>query len=92
MSKTYCPHCGKEIDPAALAAMLGFLKSEAKARASQINGKSGERRSVILITSRKLKSSPPKEPFWNSSTGVAITSTGKRLPKKESPPPDTKPA
>jgi hypothetical protein len=35
MSKIYCPHCGEEIDPAAL---LGAIRSEAKAEASRRNG------------------------------------------------------
>lgn len=37
---TTCPHCHREINPAAL---LGSAKSEAKARASRENGKKGGR-------------------------------------------------
>jgi hypothetical protein len=41
VSKVYCPHCGKEIDPSMFAALLGSIKSEAKAKSSRRNGKSG---------------------------------------------------
>jgi hypothetical protein len=41
MNKVYCPHCGKEIDPSMLAALLGSIKSEAKAQSSRRNGKAG---------------------------------------------------
>jgi hypothetical protein len=41
MNKVYCPHCGKEIDPSMIAALLGSIKSEAKAQSSRRNGKLG---------------------------------------------------
>jgi hypothetical protein len=42
-----CPHCGKEIR---VGAMLGGVRSEAKARAARLNGSKGGRKARKGLT------------------------------------------